>query len=52
MPDDKSPAVPVVETGTAEKGGKPMKRINGIWHYRGKQYATLHDALVANWPKK
>lgn len=28
-----------------------MKRENGIWYYRGKTYATFHDALRAAWPK-
>lgn len=26
-----------------------MKRINGLWYYRGKEYATFHDALLVAW---
>lgn len=22
---------------------------NGTWHYQGREYATLHDALVGAW---
>lgn len=28
-----------------------MKCISGIWYYRGQSYATLHEALVAAWPR-
>lgn len=28
-----------------------MRFYNGLWYYRGKAYATLHDALLAAWPK-
>ncbi len=28
-----------------------MKRINGVWYYRGRGYATLHEALAAAWPQ-
>ena len=27
-----------------------MKRVKGLWYYRGKVYATLHEALLAVWP--
>lgn len=26
-----------------------MKYQNGVWYYRGRVYATLHDALVDVW---
>ena len=29
-----------------------MKCIGGTWYYQGKAYKTLHDALVAAWPKQ
>lgn len=29
-----------------------MKHYHGIWWYKGKAYATLHDALLSVWPKK
>lgn len=29
-----------------------MKRYKGRWYYQGKSYATLHEALVAIWPRK
>lgn len=34
-------------------GGKEadMKFQNGLWWYKGKSYTTLHEALVAIWPK-
>lgn len=28
-----------------------MKRVNGIWYYRGRSYPTLYEALVAVWPQ-
>lgn len=27
-----------------------MKCVNGVWHHRGKTYATLREALAAVWP--
>ena len=27
-----------------------MRYHNGMWSYKGKQYSSLHDALVDNWP--
>ena len=29
-----------------------MKRINGVWWYKGKAYTTMRAALEAAWPKK
>jgi len=29
-----------------------MRYFNGKWHYRGCEYATLHDALMSVWPQK
>ena len=29
-----------------------MKCFGGTWYYQGKRYDSLHDALVASWPKK
>ena len=28
-----------------------MKRVNGVWYYRGQSYATLYEALAAVWPQ-
>ncbi len=28
-----------------------MKRVNGVWYYRGRSYATLYEALAAAWPQ-
>ena len=28
-----------------------MKRVNGIWYYQGRSYATLYEALAAAWPQ-
>lgn len=40
--------------GGQDRGGKEanMKFQNGMWWYKGKSYATLHEALVAIWPSK
>lgn len=27
-----------------------MKRVNGVWYYQGRSYATLYEALAAAWP--
>lgn len=27
-----------------------MQYFNGMWHHRGIEYATLHDALLSVWP--
>lgn len=29
-----------------------MRYHKGMWYYKGKTYSSLHEALVANWPKK
>lgn len=29
-----------------------MKRVNGVWYYRGKAYADFRDALRAAWSDK
>ena len=29
-----------------------MKCVNGIWYHRSQIYATLHEALVAVWPRE
>lgn len=29
-----------------------MKCVGGIWYYRGQCYATLHEAIVAAWPRR
>ena len=44
-------AVPVVTHQDGRKEGS-MKYHNGVWSYKGKTYASLYEALVANWPKK
>ena len=36
---------------TAEKGSDGMKCIGGYWYYHGQCYDTLHEALVAIWPR-
>lgn len=39
-------------TGTAiTKGGSWLKLIRSKWFYKGAVYNTLHEALVANWPR-
>ena len=42
---------PVSQTGE-KKGGKGMRCYHGVWYYQGKQYSSLHEALVAIWPNK
>ena len=42
--------VPVAKT-PGQRGGQPMKRINGTWYYQGKAYESFHEALKAAWPK-
>lgn len=32
------------------KGGESVKYHSGMWHFRGRKYATLHDALLSVWP--
>ncbi len=44
-------AVPVVTHQDGRKEGS-MKYQNGKWHYQGKVYDSLYEALIANWPKK
>lgn len=34
----------------ATGGGASMKYQQGAWRYRGRVYATLHEALRAVWP--
>lgn len=29
-----------------------MKFCNGVWHYKGKVYATLRAALLAAWAER
>lgn len=29
---------------------KRMRYHSGVWHFRGRKYATLHDALLSVWP--
>jgi len=35
-----------------QKGGKPMKKVDGTWYYQGRAYESLKAALEAAWPKK
>lgn len=36
-------------TGEGPKGGQLVRYHMGTWYYRGKRYATLHQALVEAW---
>ena len=36
-------------TGEEPKGGQLVRYHMGTWYYRGKRYATLHQALVDAW---
>ena len=29
-----------------------MKHFKGLWHYKGRTYATLRAALLAVWPER
>lgn len=29
-----------------------MKFYNGMWHYQGRAYATLREALLVAWPER
>ena len=35
----------------AAGGGEQMRYHMGMWYYLGKRFESLHDALVAVWPK-
>ena len=45
-----APGASNTEDGTKEGGGG-VRYHDGAWYYQGVRYASLHDALVATWPK-
>jgi len=49
IPNDKKSAA---RSQRAAERGPNMKYSNGMWHYKGKTFATLHEALLSVWPKK
>ena len=36
-------------TGEEPKGGQCMRYHKGMWYFRGREFTTLHDALVSVW---
>lgn len=36
-------------TGEEPKGGQCMRYHKGVWYFRGREYTTLHQALMDAW---
>lgn len=43
-------AAPVRQHQGGRKEGEQVRYHNGVWHFRGRKYATLHNALLSVWP--